>query len=276
MAQSKPPQQDSMKLGDDLWIKYVEIAGLREQDVNAQVMQPRHFERLTENIRNRGELESLPYCHQPGGEGPIEVVSGHHRARAARAAGKTHIWVLVDTRQMRRSEIIAKQIAHNELHGDPDRDILAYLVSQIDNVDDLLATGLPEEDLPTVAPDDTKLAIPHGEFDWRMATLMFLPHQMEEFKDAIAVIDSATDLIGVAELEQFEPFAAAVYEFGRCRDVRNFTTMVALLTDIALREIKAAQAEAGTDTQDQDQRQGQGGGGASPDAEAGAQLAATT
>lgn len=241
--QGTGPQQ-SMKIGEDLHIKWVEIAALREQDINAQVMQPGHFERLAGNIRKRGQLESLPYAHQPGGDGPVSVISGHHRARAARAAGLTHIPVIVDTRDMRRSEIVAKQIAHNELHGDPDKDVLAQLIAMIDNVDDLIATGLDESQLPTVDPDDTKLAIPHGEFEYRTASLMFLPHQMEDFKAAVAAIDSGTDLVGVAPVELFEPFAEAVYAFSRCKDVRNFTTMIVLLTDIARREVEQAEAEA--------------------------------
>ncbi|MDQ1018899.1 ParB/Srx family N-terminal domain-containing protein [Streptomyces afghaniensis] len=232
------PARDVMQIGEDLYIRWVDVSSLREQDINAQVMQPRHFERLTGNIRKRGMVESLPYCHQPNGEGPIEVISGHHRSRAARAAGLAQIPAIIDTRAMRRSEVIAKQIAHNELHGDPDKDVLAQLVSMIDNVDDLIATGLDENQLPTVEPDDTKLAIPHGEFDWRAATLMFLPHQMEDFKEAVTAIASGTDLVGVAPVEMFEEFAAAVYAFGRCKDVRNFTTMIALLTDIARREVE--------------------------------------
>ncbi|MGY3199730.1 ParB N-terminal domain-containing protein [Streptomyces sp. TE5632] len=240
---SNPPQ-DTMQIGEDLYIKWVDVTSLREQDINAQVMQPRHFERLAGNIRKRGMVESLPYCHQPGGTGPIEVVSGHHRSRAARAAGLQRIPAIIDTRTMRRSEVIAKQIAHNELHGDPDKDVLAQLVAMIDNVDDLIATGLDEEHLPTVEPDDTKLAIPHGEFDWRAATLMFLPHQMEDFKEACTAIASGTDLVGVAPAEVFEEFASAVYAFGRCKDVRNFTTMIALLTDIARREVEQHAQEA--------------------------------
>jgi hypothetical protein len=232
-----------LQIADDLYVEWVEIAALREQDINAQVMQPRHFDRLTENIRSRGMLESLPYCHRPAGDGPVEIISGHHRVRAARAAGLTHIPALVDYRPMRRSTVIAKQIAHNELHGEADRDVLAHLVAMIDNVDDLLATGLPEDALPTVEPDDTTLAIPHGEFDWRMVTLVFLPHQLTEFKDTVAVIEAGTDMVGVANREQFEAFAAAVHDFGRCRDVRNFTTMVALLIDIARREVEQAAAE---------------------------------
>lgn len=244
------PPKDTMQIGEDLYIKWVEVTTLREQDINAQVMQPRHFERLTGNIRKRGGLESLPYCHQPGGKGPVEVISGHHRSRAARSAGMSRIPVIVDTRTMRRSEVIAKQIAHNELMGSPDKDVLATLVSLIDNVDDLIATGLDEEQLPTVEADDTKLAIPHGEFDWRAATLMFLPHQMEDFKDAIMAIANGTDLVGVASVEQFDEFASAVYAFGRCKEVRNFTTMIALLTDIARREVEQAAQEAAQDTED--------------------------
>ncbi|MDX2813413.1 ParB/RepB/Spo0J family partition protein [Streptomyces sp. PA03-5A] len=238
------PPQDVMQIGEDLYIKWVDVTSLREQDINAQVMQPRHFERLTGNIRKRGALESLPYGHQPGLTGPIEVISGHHRSRAARAAGLPRIPVIVDARRMRRSEVIAKQIAHNELHGNPDKDVLATLVAMIDNVDDLIATGLDESQLPTVEPDDTKLAIPHGEFDWRACTLMFLPHQMEDFKAAITAIASGTDVVGVASVDQFEEFASAVYAFGRCKEVRNFTTMVALLTDIARREVAQAAEEA--------------------------------
>ncbi|WP_381792958.1 ParB N-terminal domain-containing protein [Streptomyces niveus] len=239
-----PLPMDSMQIGEDLYIRWVDVTTLREQDMNAQVMQPRHFERLTGNIRKRGALESLPYCHQPGGEGPVEVISGHHRSRAARSAGINRIPAIIDTRTMRRSEVIAKQIAHNELHGNPDKDVLAQLVSMIDNVDDLIATGLDEDQLPTVEADDTKLAIPHGEFDWRAATLMFLPHQMEDFKDAVTAIANGTDIVGVASVEQFEEFASTVYAFGRCKDVRNFTVMIQLLTDIARREIEQAAAEA--------------------------------
>lgn len=182
-------------------------------------------------------------CHQPGGEGPVEIISGHHRMRAARAAGMTEIPIILDVRPMRRSEIVAKQIAHNELSGTPDSDVLAQLIAMIDNVDDLLMTGLDESQLPSVDADDTRLAIPSGEFDWRMATLLFLPHQMEDFQEAISHIDTATDLVGVAGVEQFEAFASGVHEYGRVINVRNFTTIVALLTDLARREVARMQDE---------------------------------
>ena len=36
-----------LQVGDDLFVMVLEIAALKEADVNAQVLQPRHFERLT-------------------------------------------------------------------------------------------------------------------------------------------------------------------------------------------------------------------------------------
>jgi len=48
-----------LQVGDDLYVMVLPIAAVKEADVNAQVMQPREFERLTSNIRSRGQVESL-------------------------------------------------------------------------------------------------------------------------------------------------------------------------------------------------------------------------
>jgi hypothetical protein len=58
-----------MTIADGLVIKWVDVVNLKEQDLNAQVMEPRKFDALTQNIKLRGMLESLPYCSQPNGEG---------------------------------------------------------------------------------------------------------------------------------------------------------------------------------------------------------------
>jgi hypothetical protein len=232
------PAAETFPIGDDLAIVWVDIAALKEQEINAQTMLPRHFDRLAENIRTRGGVESLPYCHRATPEGPMEIISGHHRARAARAAGLDRIPVILDTRPMRRSEVVAKQIAHNELSGTPDTEILAQLVAMIDNVDDLLATGLDESMLPTVDPDDTTLDLPRAEFDWRMVPLMFLPSQLDDFKHALDSVDSAAVLLGYGgTVEDFTKFARAVHAYGRSIDVRNLSTTVAVLTRLAAEEL---------------------------------------
>lgn len=235
---------ESMQIGDGLFIRVVPIVDLREQDVNAQQMQPRHFERLKENIRARGQIESLPYCHRPDDEGPYHIISGHHRAKAARAAGLTEIPVIVDVKPMSRSEVIARQIAHNELHGNPDAEILAQLIAEIDNVDDLLMTGLDEDLLPTLSDEkDTPLGLPSADLDWRLVAMTFLPNQLESFRDALALIDSSTDIVGVAHVDQFEAFAQASLQYGRRHEIKSISTIVAHLTDLARAEVLAMRDE---------------------------------
>lgn len=224
-------------LGQGMWVMVLPIAALHEQDVNAQQMQPRHFDQLTANIAERQMIESLPYVYWPDRQGVPEIVSGHHRTRAARAAGLTEIPCLVDTAPMSRSRLVAKQIAHNELSGSPDQKVLAQLVAMVDNVDDMLTTGLDESWLPGADADDTQLRLPKGDFEFRTVVLAFLPHQVEEFKRALDVIDKHAELVGLAPREDFERFARTELDFGIGRNIRSVATSLTILCEIAEAEI---------------------------------------
>jgi len=222
-----------IQLGVGLELRWVKIAELKEQDVNAQIMMPDKFERLTENIRERGIVESLPYCYDPRDGTPIQIVSGHHRTRAARNAGLDIIPVLVDTLEMSASQVASKQIAHNALVGQTDADVLSELLKAVsDNVDDLLRTGLSEAELPHVGKLDVPLDVPRGNFDFRTISFTFLPHQFDAFK---AVVDSLppSDMVGVASMEQYEAFTKAVSEYIRVKDVRHVGTVLSILTRLA-------------------------------------------
>lgn len=228
-------------VGPDLELRIVKVTELREQDLNAQVMAPAQFDRLSENIRSRGALESVPYCAQPEGKGKVEIVSGHHRVRAARAAGLTEIAVLVDTRKMSRSEMVSKQIAHNVLVGEQDSQILRELLRVVDNVDDLLATGLDENYLPTLDDDATQLSTPAALFEWRTISFTFLPHQLAEFESVVEALDGPQDLVGAAPLECFEPFAKALSGYTRIKNVKSVGTAVAGLTRMADRVLNGVE-----------------------------------
>jgi len=236
--------EKGLQVGPDLYVRELVIAEVREQDINAQTMQPDMFDRLTENISIRGALESLPYCHQPNGEGPVSIISGHHRMRAAREAGLDRMWALVDEQEMSRSQIRAKQIAHNALAGSPDEKILAQMVGQIDNVDDLLMTGLSEDKLPTVEPDDTNLQLPHADFDFRQVVLMFLPAQLDEFKLAVEMIERKTDVVYTGDRSQFTAFSKAMLDYGRTMNVKSMATTIGILTDLARQQIEAHENES--------------------------------
>jgi hypothetical protein len=226
-------------LGDGLEVWMVAGTSLREQTINPQIMRPRDFDRLVENIRARGGLESLPYCYLPADEpdAVIEIVSGHHRCRAAHAAGLERFPVIVDRHSMTRSELAAKQIAHNHLVGSPDSAVLRELLQAITDADDLLATGLPEEMLPIPAPSDpVPLAHPTASFDFRTVTLTFLPHQLANFKEVADVLE-ASDMVGVAHVDCYQEFARAMASYSRLKEIRAVGTTIHVLTTLARQEI---------------------------------------
>ena len=76
---------DLPQYGDGIAIYEVHLDECIERDLNARVMNPGDFLRLKENIKTDQRLESLPYGHLKELNGRIifEIISGHHRTRAA-------------------------------------------------------------------------------------------------------------------------------------------------------------------------------------------------
>ena len=69
------------ELEDGMCIAKCSLDSLREQDINARIMDDAKFNQLVANIEKRGTLEQLPYCVLT--DRGVEIVSGHHRTRAA-------------------------------------------------------------------------------------------------------------------------------------------------------------------------------------------------
>src|SRR5881396_701824 len=86
--------QRILELGNGLELWKVHPSTLREQDVNARSMPKAMFERLSQTIARDKRLESLPLCAKS--ERGLEIISGHHRVRAATAASISEMFVLVD------------------------------------------------------------------------------------------------------------------------------------------------------------------------------------
>ena len=72
-------------MGHGLVIAKVKLSDIREQDINARIMKTEMQKQLTDNIKKRGQLESLPFCALI--DERIEVISGHHRVRSAKDSG---------------------------------------------------------------------------------------------------------------------------------------------------------------------------------------------
>lgn len=235
-----------LALGDGLFVRVVDIHDLREQEINAHYMPARVFERLVDNIKRRGALESLPYVHRPGDEGLMLIISGHHRVRAARAAGLATIPVLVDTNAMSRSQVTAKQLAHNALIGMDDVDLLRQLIDRIDDPDDLLMTGLDPSLLPSPDHEAMLLFTPTLDFEWRSVALLFLPHQVADLVRLCESLQGQQDEVLLIPAEQFQAFISAAVQFSRIRNIRHGGAVVATLTKIALQEIAKHDAAPAT------------------------------
>ena len=219
------------------------MTDLREQDLNAQVMQPAEYQRLVENIRNRGALESLPYCAQPPGQDYVNDVSGHHRVRAAFEAGMSDVWAMVDTSALTRSQTTAKRSPTTSSSVGLDEAVLRQLLDRVINVDDLLETGLPERFMPSPPSDAVAILTPAADFDWRTISFAFLPHQLTDFDALIARLDGRQDLVAVAPLDVYDSFVKALGGFQRVRKVTSAGTAIALLTRMALDYVAAQEVK---------------------------------
>ena len=231
--------------GLEIW-KLV-ISNLKEQDINAQVMDDRRMKILTSNIKNRGALESLPYILKQGDT--FSIISGHHRVRAANAAGMKTLYGLVETNTLTKSQVVSKQIAHNELVGTADSEILGQLVKQMNEIDDIIASGLPEKYLNSIEAASPVMDLPQLNFDWRTLQLAFLPEQLNDFQTLVKAIDSKAEFVGVAPLSLFDDFSKAMVQFGKTRNIKSIGATIQFLTEIALKEVKEWQDRQST-TQD--------------------------
>ena len=236
-------ESGGLEVGEDLWIVQVNPQDLHEQTINAQVMDPKDFDQLVDNVAQRGQLESLPYCWRKPGTKKIEIISGHHRVRAANAAKLERIPILLDTSNMSRSTVVAKQIAHNQLSGTSDEATLRVMLEMVDNLDDLVMTGLPDDFLPVEDSNNITLLAPKAEFEWRTVSLTFLPEKLEEFETLIDGIERDSALVAVADMSQFNEFSTAVLRYAGLANIKNVSTAIAELTREAHQRITEIEVE---------------------------------
>jgi hypothetical protein len=208
-------------MGHGLIIARVKIAYLREQDVNARIMKTEMQKQLTDNIKKRGQLESLPFCALV--DGKIEIVSGHHRIRSAKDSGIiSELYVILDITGLRRSQVAAKQLAHNAIAGFDDQSTLKEIAKLIQDVDDMLESFIGKDVLAEPMAELEKLLSPKVEFDWKNLTFTFLPHQVKDIEKLIEILSSISpDLLGVAPIEAHKPFMEAITKYQQFANVKN-------------------------------------------------------
>ena len=242
MAEQARKSNDALKdaerlcsIGDNLEIWRVPHFSIREQQLNARVMPPEMFDRLTQNIRKDNRVESLPFGVMR--EKHIELISGHHRLRAAVAAGLIEIPIIVDTRDLSKSSVKAKQLAHNSIIGTDDEDILARIFSQIDSVEDRFESFVNIDDgLKDAIDGAVKTLNEEVDIEWPVLSITFLPKQMErllEIEERLAKqVPKDTDLVWIVPEEIAERFTTTLNNLSVTCDIRTVGNIFARMTEI--------------------------------------------
>lgn len=221
-------------LGTGLFVAIIPVNELREQDINARIMEDTKFKRLVLNIKKRGTLESLPYCVFTDKD--IEIVSGHHRVKASREAGLEKIPVLLDFSGLTRSQIAAKQLAHNAIAGVDDKDTLREIAKLITDVDDMLESSIDKEFFAEQKNVFQKLSTMAIDIEWKTIEFLFLNHQLQDLK-TLAEKVSKSDFIGIADIEQFKPFVDALESTKKFGNVKAVGAAIHLMIKSCLEQL---------------------------------------
>jgi len=223
------------ELGGGLSIWKVHLDVLREQDKNARVMSPQKFERLVANIKKDGHLESLPLCVRhinPAGNEEFSIISGHHRTRGARAAGIMEIFVLAYEPGLTEDQVKAKQLAHNAIQGQDERQTLADLYHSIEDLSLRIETGITDQEVEAataaVKPEDITVPL-----DFELVQFVFLPPQLARF-EAVLKLLAPEAKVGALPVETFEAFKQAVHKVSERCDVRNIGAIMAKMCELIL------------------------------------------
>lgn len=222
-----------LDLGSGLKICKVNIEELREQDLNARVMNADMFNRLASNIKKDNRLESLPFVAET--ENGLEIVSGHHRVRACRTAGVTDIFVILDDTGLDRDSIRAKQLAHNSLQGEDNKQIVREIFEMIEDAEKKLEAYIS----PELNDELDKLAIKDIVFDVDIKTILvaFLSYELDTFERCAKKLNESYSELYVADIENIKLFTECVKRVNKEYDIRAMNTALTKMAEIVLEHL---------------------------------------
>jgi hypothetical protein len=246
-----PEPQRLLELGPGMGLWMVHLDSLRERDVNARVMEDDKFRRLAANIQAEGALESFPLVHLKHRvviENEVEkqvqefeIISGHHRTRAARVAKILLIPVIVIERELTESEITAKQLAHNALAGHDDLETLRQLYNSIEDPIARMSSGLTDLDLKiqmaTVPTDALEV-----DFEFQPIYVLFMSSALQRWEHLLDRLDPEAKMYA-ANHDDWERFVKLIRQTSKLQDVRNIAGIMVAFMDYAERGIAAEAAE---------------------------------
>lgn len=230
-----------LELPEGLEIWRVSPLTPKEQDKNARVQAPSTFKNLIRNVKKRNALESLPFCGRNGDD--FWIISGHHRIRAAIQAGLASIVILVDPSARTRSEIVAKQVAHNAINGTDDPAVLLQLLDEIDDVDAMLEASVDRDAIEKLASAPANATDVAVDYDWKLVTFAFLPKQIKDLEALVAAL-GASDIVFTAEAAAHDQLVAVMKQLGKADEIRSLGAIAYRMVELTREYLDAKAASA--------------------------------
>lgn len=190
--------------------EYVYFRDIEESPVNAQEMHEKEFNRLVKNLKRDGVLTTAPLIMEQPNKNKYMCISGHHRIRAAIKAGIEGAICLV-TEKLDDSTRVRIQISHNDIHGEPNKDILAYLQTLLSGIDISLVdtTGIELEN----SMQEQKIDIP----DYQYINICLIRESRDKLVDIILHLeksDAINWLISKDEYEKIKDLLTYAFDHG--------------------------------------------------------------
>ena len=172
---------------DKIKIKYslIDVSQIRESDINPQVIGEKEFGRLVKTLKRDGTLTSTTLLFEEAPD-KYRCVSGHHRIKAARKANINQIPAII-IRDVDESTLTRLQLQHNDIHGEPDKDLVLQLQQFIEGEERELVNFIGDDFIIKEDVFDTKIVL------YEYVIFCLLPESKEEFKQIIDEISIETN-----------------------------------------------------------------------------------
>ena len=112
-------------------------------------------------------------------------ISGHHRIKAAKKAGLHNVPALI-INEVDESTRIRLQLAHNDIHGNPDKDIIAILQSKLNDLDFNLVDFIDAKIKEIEVFDIEKVK-------FKYLSVCLMPESLEELNDLLAEVGNSDE-----------------------------------------------------------------------------------
>lgn len=247
-AKRKPAAQEQSDAPQriDTEIRRVAAKALKPRGKNARFMTAEQMKLLTENIQRDGTLTSLPLAYLRD-DGTLELISGHHRVEAAKAAGLDEIEAIIITTRLSETRLTGLQLSHNAITGQDDKNVLADLYGTLD-LEMRRYSGLTDDSFEGF--DGLGLdSLGIGAITYEELRISFLPNDRDEFLAYLKRVsaEAAKRPTIAAPREDFDEFFDTMIAVKEGLQILNAGLGLLAMARLASERLDQLNAEAGDD-----------------------------